>query len=248
MLASRSCNTRRRSFLQAGLAVAAVALAVSGRALAQAASTKLRIGVIGSGRIGGTVGGLWVQAGHPVLFSSRHPEQLQDLAAKLGPLARYGTVAQAIEFGDVIFVAVPYGALPQLGRDYAEALQGKVVLDAGNAFAGRDGAIADEVARDGVGITSQKYLPGTRLVRAFNTLSYMILAREANRPEPRLAIPIAGDDAEALRVAAGLVRAAGFEPVAVGGLTDASRFQHGAPGYGQAVGAAELRRTLSLAP
>ena len=63
--------------------------------------------------------------------------------------------------------------------------------------------------REGVGITSQKYLSGTHLVRAFNTLSYTIFVREANRPDPKLAIPIAGDDGEALVVAAGLVRDAG---------------------------------------
>ena len=85
-------------------------------------------------------------------------------------------------------------------------------------------------------------------MRAFNTLSYMVFAREANRPDPRLAIPIAGDDVEAVQVAAGLVRDAGFEPVLVGKLADARRFQRGAPGYGQAVTAAELKQKLSLAP
>ena len=102
--------------------------------------------------------------------------------------------------------------------------------------------------RNGIGITSQKYLPGTHLVRAFNTLSYAILAREANRAEPRLAIPIAGDDARAMQVASMLVRDAGFEPVVVGKLSDATRFQRGGPGYGQSVSAAELKRTLSLSP
>jgi predicted dinucleotide-binding enzyme len=138
--------------------------------------------------------------------------------------------------------------LPQIGRDYTGALKDKIVLDAGNAVAARDGAIADEVERDGVGVTSQKYLPGTRLVRSFNTLSYMVFAREANRPDPKLAVPIAGDDPEAVRVAASLVSDAGFDPVLVGKLADARRFQRGEPGYGQQVSAAELRQKLSLAP
>ena len=143
---------------------------------------------------------------------------------------------------------MPYGALPQIGRDYGKSLAGKIVLDADNAVASRDGAIADEVERNGIGVTSQKYLPGARLVRAFNTLSYMIFEREANRPAPRLAVPIAGDDQEAVQVAAGLVRDAGFDPVEVGKLADASRFQRGAPGYGQNVSAAELKQKLSLPP
>jgi 8-hydroxy-5-deazaflavin:NADPH oxidoreductase len=213
-----------------------------------APGSNIKIGIIGAGHIGGTIGELWAKAGHPVFFSSRHPEELKDLVERLGPLAQAGTVDQAIVFGDIVFIAVPYGALPQIGKDYGKSLAGKIVLDADNAVAARDGAIADEVERDGIGVTSQKHLPGTRLVRAFNTLSYMIFAREANRPAPRLAVPIAGDDQEAVQVAAGLVRDAGFDPVEVGKLADARRFQRGAPGYGQNVSAAELKQKLSLAP
>jgi predicted dinucleotide-binding enzyme len=209
---------------------------------------KLRIGVIGSGHIGGTIGGLWVKAGYPVLFSSRHPDELKDLVSRLGPLAQNGTVSEAIAFGDALLIAIPYGAVPQLGRDHKDPLWGKIALDACNAVAARDGTIAQEVEQEGIGITSQRYLAGTRLVRAFNTLSYAIFAREANRPDPKLAIPIAGDDPEALSLAEELVRAAGFEPVVVGKLADARRFQRGAPGYGQAVSAAELKQKLSLAP
>jgi hypothetical protein len=215
------------------------------RALAQ---SKARIGIIGAGNIGGTIGGLWVKAGHPVLFSSRHPEELKDLVAKLGPLAKAGTVADAIAFGDVVFVAVPYGALPQIGKDNAAALKGKIVLDACNAVAARDGAVADEVEQNGIGVTSQKYLPGTRLVRGFNTMSYRTFASEANRAAPRLAIPIAGDDAEAVKAASGLIGDAGFDAVVVGKLADARRFQRGNPGYGQPVSAAELRQKLNLTP
>ncbi|HEY2257896.1 MAG TPA: NAD(P)-binding domain-containing protein [Variovorax sp.] len=213
---------------------------------ARAQAAKSHIGVIGSGHIGGTIGGLWVKSGHEVMFSSRRPEELKDLVAGLGPLAHAGTVAQAIAFGEVMFIAVPYGALPQIGQDYGAALKGKVMLDACNAVAMRDGSIAEEADRDGVGVTSQKYLPGTRLVRAFNTMSYMIFAREANRPDPRMGVPIAGDDPAAVEVAAGLVRDAGFEPVVVGKLADARRFQRGGPGYGQSVTAAELRQKLQL--
>jgi 8-hydroxy-5-deazaflavin:NADPH oxidoreductase len=240
----------RRAFLGAGAALAFAAALGRGRAFAEAKpGGKLKIGVIGSGHIGGTIGGLWVKAGHRVLFSSRHPGELGGLVARLGPLALAGSVAQAIPFGDVIFVAVPYRALPQIGRDYGDMLKGKIVLDAGNAVAARDGeALATEAQENGIGLTSQKYLPGTRLVRAFNSLPSRMFAREANRPGRKLAVPIAGDDAQALRVAARLVRDAGFDPVVVGKLKDASRFQMGAPGYGQPVTADELKAQLSLAP
>jgi predicted dinucleotide-binding enzyme len=237
----------RRGLLAAGGSWLVLAALGPQGARAQPAAG-MRIGIIGAGRIGGTIGGLWVKAGHPVMLSSRHPEELKDLVASLGPLASAGTVAQAIAFGDALFIAVPYGALPQIGQDHGAALKGKVLLDACNAVASRDGTVADEVEQEGIGVVSQKYLSGARLVRAFNTMSYTIFAREANRPAPRLAIPIAGDDPEAVRIAARLVGDAGFDPVVVGKLADARRFQRGGPGYGQAVSAAELRQKLSLAP
>jgi 8-hydroxy-5-deazaflavin:NADPH oxidoreductase len=241
----RFLDGSRRAVLAAGGALAVSAVLHS--SLAQ--ESKLKIGVIGSGKIGGTVGRLWVKSGHPVLFSSRHPEELAGLVKEAGPPARAGTVAEAIAFGDALLLAIPYGAVPQFGRDYAAALKGKIVLDADNASAARDGGeLAAEVERDGIGVVSQRYLPGTRLVRAFNTLSYRILAQEANRPPPRLAIPIAGDDPDALKVAARLVSDAGFDPVVVGSLKDARRIQRGNPGYGQAVSAAELKQKLGLAP
>ena len=237
----------RRALIGAGGALMLGAALWPLRARA-ATDGKLKIGVIGSGNIGGTIGGLWVKAGHPVLFSSRHPEELKGLVESLGPLAKAGTVAEAVAFGDVVFIAVPYRALPQVGQEYGAALKGKIVIDACNATVARDGDITEEVNKNGIGVTSQKYLPGARIVRAFNSLNFRIFAKEANRPDPKLAIPIAGDDAAAVKVAAGLVRDAGFDPVVVGKLADASRFQMGAPGFGQNVTAAELRQKLSLKP
>jgi hypothetical protein len=93
----------------------------------QAAGPKMKIGIIGAGHIGGTIGELWTKAGYPVFFSSRHPEELQNLVARLGPLAQAGTVDQAIGFGDVVFIAVPYGALPQIGKDYGKSLTGQAL-------------------------------------------------------------------------------------------------------------------------
>ena len=108
------------------------------------------------------------------------------------------------------------------------------MLDAGNAAVARDGAdLVDEVNKNDIGATSQKYLPGTRIVRPFNSFGYMVFVREANRPDPKLAVPIAGDNAEAVKVAAGLVRDAVFDPVVVGKLKGASRFQMGAPRSGK---------------
>ena len=240
-----SMTVDRRALLGAGGVLAMTAILRPARLLAQG-SPPTRIGVIGSGNIGGTIGGLWVKKGHSVFFSSRHPEELKDMIAKLGSLAKAGTVEEAVAFGGVLFIAVPYGAIPQIGKDYSAKMKGKVMLDACNAVSTRDGAVADEVEQNGIGVTTQKYFPGVRIVRAFNTMSYMVFAREANRPDPKLAIPIAGDDPQAVQIAAALVRDAGFDPVTVGTLADARRFQRGQPGYGQQVSAAELKQKLSL--
>ena len=233
----------RRSVLCAG-AIAGLAFATSAasrRALAQGGP--LKIGIIGSGHIGSTVGSLWVKSGHPVMFSSRHPEELASLVQGLGSLAKAGTVAEAIEFGDVVFIAVPYGAYPQIGKDYGSKLTGKVVLDAGNAVAARDGGdLTTEAKEEGIGVTSAKYLPGARIVRAFNSMGYRFFASEANRSGARMAIPMAGDDKDALNTASTLVHDAGFDPVVIGPLARAKDFQQGAPLYGLQLTAAEMRQ------
>ena len=174
----------RRSVLRLGGALLLASRAVPS-AFAQAANNdKIKIGIIGSGHVGSTIGTLWVKAGHPVLFSSRHPDELKDLVSGLGPLARAGTPAEAAAFGEAVFIAVPYSALPQVGRETGHALAGKVVLDACNPNVARDGEIANTAKEKGVGIMSQELLPGTHVVRAFNSMSYKTFARDAHRPGP----------------------------------------------------------------
>src|SRR5690348_3263008 len=121
----------RRDVLRlAGSAVAFLALATSPfAALAQTTGgAALKIGTIGSGREGGALGTLFAKAGHPVMFSSRHPEELKDLVASAGPSAKAGTVAEAVEFGDVVLLVVPYGAIEQIGKDHGKALDRKSVV------------------------------------------------------------------------------------------------------------------------
>jgi predicted dinucleotide-binding enzyme len=248
MVHNNTLNERRPNLLQVIL-VLAIALAVISlpqRGLSQSATgnTKPKIGIIGAGNIGGTVGTLWVKAGYPVMLSSRHPEEIKPLVERLGTLASAGTVRDALNFGDVIFVAVPYGAYPQIGKDYAPELRGKIVLDAGNAVLRRDGEIANEARENGIGRTSVKYLAGARIVRAFNTMSFRRLESNAHRSGARMAIPIAGDDKEAVSIAQILVRDAGFDPVLVGNLESAQLFAQGGPLYGQDITAQEMSERL----
>ena len=235
-------TTNRRTFLQAA-AAASLLLSLPARA------APMRIGIIGAGRVGGTIGELWVKAGHEVVFSARTMEEVNSLLAnlKLGPRARAGTPKEAAAFGEAILISVPYAALPQIGRDYAAELKGKVVLDTCNPIENRDGAMAVEMRSKGTGVASAELRPGVRLVRAFNCVGWNAMRTEAHRAGEKLAIPLAADDPGGLKVAIGLVQDAGFEPVVVGGLARAKEFDVGTPIFGKAVTARELRSILGLA-
>lgn len=241
----------RRDVLHMGALVAAGVAAGAprtARATTAPGGAAVKIGIIGAGRIGGALGEHWAKAGHQVFLSSRHPENLKGLVDRLGPSARAGTPRDAAVFGDVVVIAVPYGAVPQIGRDLAADMRGKVVLDAANPFPYRDGPVAEDARRKGTGIASAEHLPGVRLVRAFNTIPAGVLRGEAHRTGERVAVPLAGDDREALEVAARLVKEAGFEPVIVGPLARAREFDPGTPVFGKGLTARELRRSLGLGP
>ena len=206
--------------------------------------TPLKIGIIGTGHIGGALARLWAQAGHELVISSRHPDQLQALANSLGPRVKVGTPREAAVFGEVVLISIPYGALPQVGRDLKAELAGKIVLDTGNPYPSRDGEMAVEARRKGTGVASAEYLPGVRLVRAFNAINAGDLAGQAHRKGERVAIPLAGDDQEALAMAQRLVRDAGFDPVVVGPLSRAREFDVGTEPYTRLLTASELRKLL----
>ena len=225
---------------------AAFGLAFAVAAPAADAPDVKKIGIIGSGRIGGTLGELWAKQGYDVMFSSLDLAHDKELAAKTG--ARAGTPAEAAAFGDVLLVSVPYPALAQIGRDYAASIKGKVVLDTSNPIQARDGDMAIAAREKGTGTASAELLPGARLVRAFNCVGYAKLKSEHHRAGERIAIPLAGDDIGAVEVAKKLVQDAGFEPVLVGGLPAAKRFDVGTPVFGKALTAAELRKALDLPP
>ena len=213
------------------------------------ASKPEKIGIIGTGRIGSALARAWVKAGHEVFVSSRHPEQLQGLVAELGPHAHAGTPQQAAEFGTVILVSIPYGAMPQIGTDLHAQLAGKVILDTSNPSAGRDGAMAVDAQKKGAGLTTAELLHSTRVVRAFNCIGAGSLASDGFRKPEQLAIPIGGDDAQALAVAERLVREIGFDPVVIGSLARTRVFDLGQPLATGSLTAAQMRsKAGQLAP
>jgi hypothetical protein len=180
-----------------------------------------KISTIGAGREGGALGSLFAKAGHPVMFSSRHPEQLNDLVAAAGPNAKAGTVQQAIEFADVVLLVVPYTAIEEIGRDHGKALATKLlVIDVSNPIARRDGEelVKSVNEQGGAGLATAKMLPGSHIVRAFNAIGSSQLDQLANRPGDPVGVPIAGDEKNAVALAERLIKQIGFEPVLVGGL------------------------------
>jgi len=203
----------------------------------------MRIGIVGAGMIGSTLAKLWVDAGHDVRMASRHPEELKPVVERLGERASAGTPQDAATFGEVVLLTVPLKAVPDLARDLAPLLAGKVVLDTGNAYERRDGPAARQASAHRLGSAgwSAAMFPGSRWVKAFNTVYFKVLEREAHRDGDRVGIPLASDDANALEVAAGLVRDAGFEPVIVGALARGKEFEPNTRSYNTGMSATDLK-------
>ena len=203
----------------------------------------MRIGIIGAGMIGSTMAKLWAAAGHTVMIASRHSDELAPLVEKLGRNASAGAAVDAAAFGEAVLLTVPLGAVPQLALDLGPSLVGKVVLDTGNAYEKRDGAVAREASQHPSGSAgwAASLFPGARWVKAFNTVYFKVLEREAHRDGDRVGIPLASDDRGALDVAVELVRDAGFEPVIVGPLARGREFEPDTPPYNTGMSATDLR-------
>ena len=206
----------------------------------------MRIGIVGAGMIGSTLSKLWVDAGHEVRIASRHPENLQPLLERLGERASAGTPAEAATFGEAVMLTVPLAAVPNLARDIALLLVGKVVLDTGNAYEQRDGEVVRQASRHPQGSAgwAATMFPGARWVKALNTVYFKVLESEAHREGDRVGIPLAGDDREALETASRLVRDAGFDPVIVGALVRGKEFEPGTPPYNTGMSGRDLRKIL----
>jgi hypothetical protein len=197
----------------------------------------MKIGIIGAGYIGSTTAHLFLEAGHEIaIANSRGPETLQALIDELGPKARAVTVDEAAQYGEVVLLAIPF-------KDYttlpADALRGKVVIDALNYYPNRDGNFPQ---LDDDEITSSEMvarrLTGARLVKAFNTIWFEHLRRQGRRDVPveqRRAIFISGDDDEAKAIVGKLIEDIGFGAVDLGSLRNSRRQQPGAPVYNRDV-------------
>jgi predicted dinucleotide-binding enzyme len=187
----------------------------------------MKIGIVGSGNIGGTAARLFVRAGHEVALSnSRGGEGLEELVKELGDKAHATTIENAAKFGDVVLVAIPFGKFSELPAD---AFKGKVVIDTGNYYPERDGKFPpldqDETTSSEL---MSSHLKEARLVKGFNTIYFKHLASlgDTSLPlEDRRAIFIAGDDSQAKEIVARLIEEIGFAAVDTGFLHEGGRSQ-----------------------
>jgi 8-hydroxy-5-deazaflavin:NADPH oxidoreductase len=203
----------------------------------------MKIGIIGSGRIGSTAGKLFAIAGHQVgLSNSRGPESLRGEVAQIGSHAEAMTVDEAARFGEVVLLAVPYRnpeALPS-----PEAVRGKIVIDAMNAYSGTGGMI--DLGESTSSEETSRRLPGARIVKAFNTMYFETL-KTGGKPggQDRLVLFVAGDDAEAKNIVSRLIEEVGFAPVDSGSLRQGGRLQQpGSPIYNNPMTEAQAREAL----
>ncbi len=187
----------------------------------------MKIGFIGSGNIGATAARLFVEAGHEVAISnSRGPETLKSLVSQLGGKARAVSVNDAVQFGDIVFISIPFGKCKQLPTT---GFDGKVVIDSNNYYPDRDGHYA-ELDRDETTSSEllAQHLGKARIVKAFNTIWYEHLKTQGNKKLPleqRRVIFVCGDDPAAKRMVANLIEEIGFAAVDTGSLHEGGKKQ-----------------------
>lgn len=205
-------------------------------------------GIIGAGNIGTAVSTALIRAGHQVVIAnSRGPESLADLVAQLGDGARAATAEEAARAGEVVLVAVPFGKEDQLP---AEALAGKIVLDADNYYWERDGHhAAIDAGEATVGGELQARLPQSKVARAFNHIGAAQIVSDgtpAGTPGRR-ALATSSDDPEAAAFVIALYDELGFDGVDASPLSESWRFERDRPAYGAVQTAAELEANLARA-
>jgi predicted dinucleotide-binding enzyme len=200
----------------------------------------MKIGIVGAGRIGGTLGQLFATAGHEVMLSSRHPEKLGEQAAEIG--AKTGTISEAAAYGDVVVFAPPWRTKDEAVAQMAAAA-GKVVVDTTNPYTG-EGGIEDLGDRSSSEIVA-RLLPDAKVVKAFNTIYFEHLRSQGQKEEDgRRALPIAGDDSAAKEIVAQLIDEIGYVAFDVGDLSEGRRQQPGTTLYNERMTLDEAKEAL----
>ena len=179
------------------------------------------------------------------MFSSRHPEELKQMAEKAG--AKTGTTEEAAALGEVILLAIPYGKIPDLAQQIG-SLDNKILIDAGNPYPQRDGDVAQKVIDDesqtATGYVASQF-PGAKTVKAFNSIYFKVLEDKAFRSgDDRIAVQVCGDDEQAKQTVKGLIEEIGFAPQDLGDLSRGVLFEPDAPLYNKNLKIAQAEELL----
>jgi len=204
------------------------------------------IGIVGAGKVGTVLARLALAAGHRVLISSSGPaERIALIVDVLAPGAEPRTTAQVIDEAEVVILALPLGKVRTLPAD---ALAGKLVIDAANHWEPVDGPLP-EFTRDPRGTSEvvADLLPGARVVKAFSHLGYHDLDERGTPPGTpgRIALAIAGDDPDAAQTVADLVDSFGFDPLLTGDLSTGAGFQAHTKAFGYPLTREELGAAIA---
>ncbi|WP_433682429.1 NADPH-dependent F420 reductase [Nocardia sp. CA-119907] len=183
----------------------------------------MRIGIIGAGAMAKALGGGWAAAGHEVVIGARSRVAADELAATIGHGARGGSIGAAAEFGAIVLLAIPVSALDEVLGEIGGSLAGRTVIDCTNAFlpdeAAPEGVLAFVLSEDAVAARIAATVPDAHVVKAFNVCAAEVWESDTRVFEnSRLAVPICGDDADAVRQVAVLAEDLELQPLSAGGL------------------------------
>jgi predicted dinucleotide-binding enzyme len=180
----------------------------------------MKIGIIGSGGVGGTLGTRWAEGGHSVTFSSRRPDspEMTELVAKAGPNAKAAPVTEAVANSEVVLLATPWPTTLS-AVSAAGSMEGKVLIDATNPLLPDFSALEFGTTTSG-GEQVAARAPGASVVKAFNTVGFNVMADPAFG-ERRASLFYCGDDPKAKQVVHQLAEELGFDPHDAGSLTQA---------------------------
>jgi predicted dinucleotide-binding enzyme len=208
----------------------------------------MKIGIIGSGNIGGNLGKHWAQAGHKILFSSRHPDQLGNLVRTAGSNAKAVSVKDAFEAkADVYLLATPFKAIDKIAELYAGEYADSIILDATNPYPKRDGDVAKDVRNANYNATEYTAMKfnTARTAKAFNTIKAEDLRDKAFKIYDKISVPFAAQDFESRAVVQELIEDIGFDSVYVGNLSDTKIMDPDQEIYGMSVSKPALLNAIN---
>jgi len=182
------------------------------------------IAMIGAGDMGQALGNLWAAAGYHIIFATRNPDELDEVAEAAGHGAEAASVGEAVARADIITLAVPYKAEPSIAEKYGDAMKGKVLVNVDNALEYRDGEIAEEAEAVGEAIYSARLFEGTRFIRAFNLKAAYSFPDPGEVESADFRMPWTTNDESVRPIAEKLIRATGGTPVYEGGLQNAREY------------------------